>query len=480
MSGYGWTKCNRVPRFALLGPVLVEGGPGSGKGRTLSARVAVLLNTGASPRSIFYLTPNPRRARQIRQTIAAQLPLISRRVTPEQAGAVQVASLRGFAETWLRYIGPQSQGITADFTLWSDQHSEQVMEQLLLANHHGSGISLDVRDILRLHRYRRSSNPQLDVPGVPPPWTDLIAEYEMEKRRQNALDPEDLVYRSIETAGNKPEDLRAWRDRAKPHLMVDDFQNLTRAEYLFLKTLVGSNGSLTVAGDRNRRIGTYRGADRELFDLFLRENPSAKHFRPLANYRLTQPLHDLAVALLPTAAPDGAEPGTVVPRLPKGQTSILIRFPGTPDEMGQSIAGLLTGYRAHGSSWGDIAVLCRRRSSVDRLSKSLSARGIPCRVWGDDRRQGRESSQHELTISTFHAAQGQQWDKVVIEDASDDMVPGSLDLSNQDWLQEERRLLYVAVTRAAKTLAIFCCTKGGEGTESRFLTMGNDVLDRMS
>ena len=280
--------------------------------------------------------------------------------------------------------------------------------------------------------------------------------------------------------GNKPEDLRAWRDRAKPHFVVDDFQNLTRAEYLFLKTLVGSNGSLTVAGDRNQRIGTYRGADRELFDLFLRENPSAKHFRLLANYRLTQPLHDLAVALLPTAAPDGAEPGTVVPRLPKGQTSILIRFPGTPDEMGQSIAGLLTGYRAHGSSWGDIAVLCRRRSSVDRLSKSLSARGIPCRVWGDDRRQGRESSQHELTISTFHAAQGQQWDKVVIEDASDDMVPGSLELSNQDWLQEERRLLYVAVTRAAKTLAIFCCTKGGEGTESRFFTMGDDVLDRMS
>ena len=192
------------------GPVLVEGGPGTGKSLVLAARAALLLLRQVSPKSIFRLTPNRLQVREIRGAFLAELRRVTERVSPEASEAVGVANIHGLADLWLRRLGPKAAGIPSDFTLWTHQQSEETMRQLLISQ--GLQVRIpreDVPDILRWHRLRRSGLPRVDVPGIPALWDELAALYDSEKRRQSALDPEDLILLAIRALEGSPNELRS-------------------------------------------------------------------------------------------------------------------------------------------------------------------------------------------------------------------------------------------------------------------------------
>ena len=464
---------------APIGPVLVEGGPGTGKSFVLAARAATLLLEGADPKSIFRLTPNVHLVPEIRTTFPSLLMRMTDRVTKEAAEAVKVGSIPGLAESLLRDLGPDTVQVNRDFLRWFPSRSDEVIRQLLSTSTLRARISEeDIPDILRWHRFRRSQFPEADVPGIPSLWHDIVDLYEQEKRRQNALDTEDITRLAIKAIEGSPDRIRSWREGSRPHLrshlLVDDFQNLNQCEYRFLQVLMGANGSLVAAGDRGQCVGSWRGADAGLMDRFREDNPECVHVTLLQNRRSTPMLRDLA-ALLADTPPEGHLTRRTGPdNGTSGETRrdsrpALRRFHGSRRSRYDRVAAEIQSAREQGWDLRDMAILMRRHSSIRLMETLLRRYAIPFHVLAQEIPDSALPDRESLAVSTFHAAQGRQWRHVLIVDVDDYTVPGPIPPTHNEWLREERRLFYVAATRAERDLNLVYSTENGGLSVSRFL-----------
>ena len=467
---------------AHTGPILVEGGPGTGKSFVLAARAARLLAGGVDPKAIFRLTPNAHMVEEIRRTLPTEMRGIIDGVTKEASEAVEIHSIQDLAVFFLQNLGPASVQVSNDFKPLSRRQSEEIVKQLLSPRTLQARVADgDIPDILRWHRFRRSTIPETEVPGIPSLWHEIVDLYEREKRNQNKLDHEDIILLATRAIEGSPDFVRYWRESRQPHYLVDDFQNLTQSQYRFLQTLAGTNGSLVAAGERSLCIGTWWGADAGLLDRFRQDNPACTHVKLSINLRLTADLHAFAARLRVTPPTDQPLPRAAEGNATSGGTRstkpTLLRFHGSKLAMYyhvvQQMVQQIKSAMAQGQALEDFAILVRRHSSIDPLERFLSGRGIPCRVLVQD---GAPPPREGLAVGTFHAAQGRQWRHVWIADVDEDTIPGPIPPTQRDWVQEERRLLYVAATRAAESLHLICSTRNGIPSESRFLRAAGNSL----
>ena len=467
---------------ASVGTVLVEGGPGTGKSLALNTRAASLLIAGVSPKSIIYLTPNSFRPMGIRKTLSRDVLRLTERVSKEAASAVQVSTIQLLADSWLRRFGPDTVGIPNDFTVWNLTRSTEVVRGLARDGNYQSRIyDEDIPDILRWHTLLRSTTSEADSQGIPALWREVAQLYEREKHHHNALDEVDLVLRAIESMESYPDNLEAWKQRIKPHVLVDDFQNVTPTEYRLLRLFADPNGTFMAAADANQRVGSWRGANGEPLKQFKTVVSGSRHFRLSMDHRFTPALHDFAaglsrgIGMQPLTS--RVEPEKSHPDAHRGENPILWEYSGSLDELDRFTALHIRKARDQGIAWGDIALLCRRHSSIDRLVKAMDAVGIPHTVWGENRRLVSQSDENRMTVSTIHACQGMQWPYVWVVDVSDHIIPGSLGLRDQAWREEEFRLFYIAATRATRKLFFSYCS-AGENTPSRFFALVRDVISK--
>ena len=456
---------------AEVGPVLIEGAPGSGKTTVLIAHAVLLLRSNVPARSIFFLTPNSRWALEMGWRFTGEAQRMSERISPEAADTVQKATIRDFAASLLRHLGTDTSGIPREFTLWSRRKTAEVIARFAAAGNRGRGVSADdIPDIMRWYRYRRSGVPEVAVPGIPSHWQEVMQLYEQEKLRENALNAGDMIPRAIESMRQNPEQLQAWRDGMMPHFLVDDFHNLTQAEYLLLQAAAGRDGRIMAAVDPNERVGSWRGADPSLPDRFMRDNPKGRRFTLHGNHRASQALHEVAFHLSRQGALTPLrDPTAQTAHRERGGNPRLIQLHGSAESMDIEIARYLTFLHESGRPWEDMAVLCRRHSSIDRLQPALSRQGIPHTISGEARGQGVSRHPSSLSLSTIHACQGREWGFVLILDASDDVIPGRLGTLSPGSFAEEERLFYVAVTRASEVLDVAYNLQGGQARVTRFV-----------
>ena len=461
-----------------VGPVLVEGAPGSGKTTVLITRAVLLLRNNVPPKSIFFLTPNNRQALEIEQTFTGEVQRLTKKISAETADAVQKATPQAFAISYLRRFGAGTQGVPSDFTLWSRRKTAEVIGLFATAGNHGLGVSAsDIPDVIRWQRFRQSRLPEIAVHGIPSHWQEVMQLYEQEKRRENALDEGDVIPKAIEAMRLNPEQLQDWRDKVMPHFLVDGFQNLTQSEYSLLQMAAGRDGSIMAAADRNQCVGSWWGADSSLPDRFIRDNPKAKRFTLQVTYGASQALHEVAchLARQGALAPIRDQPTRTAGRQ-RGAKPRMLQFHSTVESMDADISQYLKNLHQKGRPWEDMAVLCRRHSSIDRLRPSISLRDVPHTVLGDARALGMRRGLSGLTLSTIHASQGRRWGFVLILDASDDVIPGRLGTPDLSTLAEEERLFYVAVTRAAEALDVAYNSQGGRARVTRFMGPIQDLM----
>lgn len=326
-----------------------------------------------------------------------------------------------------------------------------------------------------------------------------------EKRRRGVLDFEDVLVRfaeEIRTDRSFAEAVRwSWR-----HVYVDEFQDVTPAQFGAVMALVGDGTDLTVVGDPNQSIYGWNGADPDL----LTSLPFAT-VRLDANYRSSPPIVRAAARVLgvdppPTAGERGAAAPTVTGH-------------GRAEDEARAIAGALRRAHAPGSAWNHIAVLARTNAYLEPIADALRARGIPVRLsrallnrpavrdslarldsripavdaaahlrslahdypdpadadalhevadmaaefnalwpggsatafraWLPTTRAGDNAGGDAVALATFHKAKGLEWPVVFVAGAHDGLVP-----SATGDRAEERRLLYVAMTRAERELHI--------------------------
>jgi ATP-dependent DNA helicase UvrD/PcrA len=310
---------------------------------------------------------------------------------------------------------------------------------------------------------------------VPMPAGDVadgFRAYQAALHRRRALDLDDLLVRAgelLETDDGFAERMR-WRYR---HLSVDEFQDVNPAQFRLIRALLGGSPDLCVVGDPNQAIYGWNGADPTLLGRLPELLGPITVLELVDNHRSTPQIVALA---------DGALGHQRAYRshsvLPDGPVPTVAAYEDETAEA-EGVADFLAERHDEGVPWSEQAVLARTHDQLSVIARVLARAAIPHRrrpapeaapesggTSGDldgattGRRRAAEVEADDLDqgtvdaveLATFHRAKGAEWTSVCVTGVEDGFVP-IVYAVDADTRAEERRLLYVALTRPAHNLA---------------------------
>ncbi|MQA88928.1 MAG: AAA family ATPase [Gemmatimonas sp.] len=375
------------------GPLLVLAGAGSGKTRVLTARIAHLIDHyGVAPESILALTFTNRAAAEMRIRVRS---LLGRDPTGMWIGTFHAVGAR-----MLRRDAPRL-GWTRSFLIYDAEDSERLIRRI-------------VKEDLKLDPKRwnpkavRSSissakNELLDVAAFSEHAHDAFAKvvarayerYQKALRDANAFDFDDLLVQPVKLLRDFEDILR--RDRERFHfVLVDEYQDTNRAQYVFLKLIAapegepgerggpGRGGNLFVVGDDDQSIYGWRGADiRNILD-FEKDFHEAGLVRLEENYRSTKRILEAANRVI---AENVRRKGKVLRTAnDAGEAITLLEAADEADEaqwIGGQVRSILEGKPERTPR--DFVVLYRTNAQSRALEEAFRREGIAYRVVGGQR-----------------------------------------------------------------------------------------------
>ena len=273
------------------GPLLILAGAGSGKTRVLTHRVAYLIrDLGVPARAILAVTFTNKAAREMRERL-------ERLVGKEALGELTVGTFHAFCARLLRQDGPQV-GIDRGFVIFDEADQRALLRQAMAE----AGVSEKMFTPGAIGATISGAKNELkgaaDLAQVPKHQLERVAamvwpRYEALLRENNALDFDDLLLFACRLFETSDRALEKWQDRYQ-YVLVDEYQDTNRAQYVLLRYLAGFTQNLTVVGDDDQSVYSWRGADvRNILD-FERDYPNARVVKLEQNYRSTQRILDAA------------------------------------------------------------------------------------------------------------------------------------------------------------------------------------------
>lgn len=267
------------------GPVLIVAGPGSGKTRVLTHRVAYLIDAlGVSPWNVLAVTFTNKAAREMRERLENLVGL-------ERSRQLTVGT---FHATCARILRRDAQliGVDPHFTIYDDADQMETIKQALKA------LNLDPKQFAPrpiLSRISAAKSqfiaPTRFAEQVQSYWEEVVARvypmYQETLRRNRALDFDDLLAETLRLFDEQPDALQRYQDHYR-YVLVDEYQDTNRVQYLLVRALSASHRNICVVGDPDQSIYGWRHADiRNILD-FKRDYPDATEIHLELNYRSTR------------------------------------------------------------------------------------------------------------------------------------------------------------------------------------------------
>jgi DNA helicase-2/ATP-dependent DNA helicase PcrA len=358
------------------GPLLIFAGAGSGKTRVLTHRIAWLIQQGrAEPGEILAVTFTNKAAREMRGRVESLVNL--------SAGAIWMGTFHAIGVRILRRDG-SADGIDRHFIIYDEGDRlaviKRVMTELRLdeKRYPPSGM---VALISRAKDEVISAEDQLKAAGTHN--EELAAQirlrYDAFLKQNNALDFDDLLMRTVWLFDRHPEVLEKYQKRFK-YIMVDEYQDTNRAQYLMVRHLASKRRNLAAVGDDDQSIYQFRGADVRNILSFEHDYPDAQIVKLEQNYRSTQMILDAAYHVI-KANPNRAEKRLWTDR--PGGPKVVVAQTYDEQEEAQAVAREALRLVAEGDDrLGDIAVLYRTNAQSRALEEVLLRRGVPYRLIG--------------------------------------------------------------------------------------------------
>ena len=267
--------------------------------------------------------------------------------------------------------------------------------------------------------------------------------------RQRTLDLDDVLVRAadlIDRDAAFAEGVR-WRYR---HVSVDEFQDINPAQYRLISAVLGDRRDLLAVGDPNQAIYGWNGADPGLLTHLPSLVPGMEVVRLDRNHRSTPQVVAAATAALGPVAD-----GTPESAAPDGPMPVVTAYDDGPAEA-EGVAGLLSHAAASGRRWSAHAVLARTNDQLQSVAAALGRAGIPYRMAPAPESPvrpptGTGPADEAVELATFHRAKGLEWPWVAVVGLEEGYVP-IVHATDAAAVDEERRLLYVALTRAGEEL----------------------------
>jgi DNA helicase-2/ATP-dependent DNA helicase PcrA len=289
-------KLNPEQREAVLqidGPLLILAGAGSGKTRVITYRIAYLIGDGhAAPDEVLAVTFTNKAAGEMRERVES--------VLGEECNGVWLSTFHSLCARLLRREAPHI-GLSRDFVIYDSSDQVAVVKQ--------AQRELGIDDKLvppraALSRISHCKNRMEGPDALRGAWNlrdEQIAKiYEKYLRAladSNALDFDDLLLKTVELFETSQQ-VRERYARKFKYVMVDEYQDTNRPQYMLIKRLAEIHRNLAVVGDPDQSIYKWRGADlRNILD-FEHDFGDAKIVRLEQNYRSTQVILDAATAVI--------------------------------------------------------------------------------------------------------------------------------------------------------------------------------------
>ncbi|MFN2582929.1 MAG: ATP-dependent helicase, partial [Candidatus Dormibacteria bacterium] len=276
------------------GPLLIFAGAGSGKTRVLTHRIAhVIATRGVRPDEICAVTFTNKAAREMRGRVEH---LIGASIKGMWLGTFHALGAR-----LLRRDG-DAIGIPRDYTIYDEadrlaalrnaMRAEGIDDRRFTPSRVGSAISAAKNELIDARDYQARAHGDVEQTVGRVYWA-----YEHELDAASALDFDDLLFRAVVLLRDV-ESVREHYQTRFLHLFVDEYQDTNHAQYELVKLLAAKHRNVTVVGDDDQSVYGFRGADVRNILAFERDYPDARRVTLEQNYRSTQPILDVAHAVI--------------------------------------------------------------------------------------------------------------------------------------------------------------------------------------
>jgi DNA helicase-2/ATP-dependent DNA helicase PcrA len=369
---------NDVQRAAVEhtdGPCLIFAGAGSGKTRVLTHRIAYLLNEKkVFPDRILSVTFTNKAAGEMKARLE--------RMVGEAARDLWVGTFHSMCVRMLRRDGKKI-GIASNFAIMDDTDQRQIVRDIL------HDLDMDERQVApgaALGEISKAKNNlwSPDVYEEKHPsfigerYAQVYREYERRLQESNGLDFDDLISRTIELLQNDEETRVRYQSKFR-FVLVDEYQDVNYAQYKLVAILADEHKNLTVVGDDDQSIYSWRGSDYRMILRFESDFPGATIFKLEENYRSTQTILTAANELVANN-PNRSEKKLFTKRA-EGEKITAFQAESERAEV-RYVMEKIKEHVREGSAYRDFLVLYRTNAQSRYFEEGFLAEGIPYRVVG--------------------------------------------------------------------------------------------------
>lgn len=368
------TDAQREAATHIDGPLLMLAGPGSGKTRVVTHRIAHMLLQGVQARNILALTFTNKAADEMKLRID--------RLVPGQH--LWMGTFHSFCARLLRQYG-NLVGLADNFSILDTKDSKKALQSAVdEAKVDLSHASIDTvlweisnakSNLRTSEEYERESGSKFS--GVSEITRQVYPVYERFLLRANSVDFDDLLLHVAVMLRDNPE-LRHDLDQRYKYIMVDEYQDTNLAQYAIVRALSLSNENLSVTGDPDQSIYAWRGASISNILEFEKDYPEAKVVRLEQNYRSTKRILRAADDLI--ANNKQRKQKELFTENDEGEPVRLVCFPHPNDESDAIAARIASEVESGKRSLRDYAIFYRVNAFSRPLEYALMKQGIPYQV----------------------------------------------------------------------------------------------------
>ncbi len=357
------------------GAVLIFAGAGSGKTRVLTHRIAYLLRElRIAPDRILAVTFTNKAAGEMKSRLQSM-------VGPD-ARDVWVGTFHAMCVRILRRDGKRI-GIGSSFAVIDESDQRQLVKEIL------DDLDYDERQLSAgacLAEIDKAKNAlmwpeqyaQTQTSFIGERIANVYAEYQRRLNESNSLDFDDLIVRTIDLLERDAPTREKYQHKFE-YILVDEYQDVNAAQYRLIALLAAYHGNVTVVGDDDQSIYSWRGSDYRMILRFEEDFPGAKTFKLEENYRSTGRILDAANTLV--ANNRARAPKKLFTSRDEGEPITLYPAATERDEARYVVEKVKSLVR-DGAAYRDFVVLYRTNAQSRVYEEALLAEGIPYRVVG--------------------------------------------------------------------------------------------------
>ena len=362
------------------GPLLIQAGAGSGKTKTLTHRIAHIIDSGrANPFQILAVTFTNKAAKEMRERIAKLLG-----ENPDNRGFMPyMGTFHGICVRILRRDG-EYVGVPTNFVIFDESDRQNTIKK----------ISKDQHVEEKTHPARKISTiisgakndmigPEEYVNIANSPTQEVAAKvfpiYEKALKQAGGLDFDDLISKTVKLLQNNPEIKRRWQEQFK-YVMIDEYQDTNAAQYKLVKLLTGDHQNIAVVGDDWQSIYSWRGADFRNILNFERDYKNTTVIKLEQNYRSTKQILDAAHTII--SKNEKRSDKKLFTEKSGGLPVQVLALNGERAEGEAIVRRIKNGVESGNRSYKDFAILYRTNAQSRSIEEVFVQYGIPYRIVG--------------------------------------------------------------------------------------------------